>query len=317
MKNRKIGIIGIGAVGKNCAYALLLQGLADELLLVDADEKKVRAECQDLKDAMTYCPYAAKVEVADYGDLGDCDIVVTAVGNMNLLLKTLNRVDELDFNIEQVNDIVPKVMKGGFHGIWINVSNPCDIITWQISHLSGLPKGHVFGTGTGLDSSRLTALLAAQTGIAHRSINACMMGEHGAAIMVPWSHVTFHGEPLSELEKKDARFQFDHYQFRKKAEENAYMVLQGKHRTEYGICTTLAHDVKLVLHDEKAIMPATFLLDGAYGETGLFAGVPCVIGHNGVEEIIEYDLPDKEQKEFHDCCESIRSNMKLNDTVIR
>ena len=316
MKNRKIGIIGIGAVGKNCAYALLLQGLADELLLVDADQKRVAAECQDLKDAMTYCPYAAKVSVADYSDLGDCDIVVTAVGNMNMLLKTLNRVDELDFNIEQVNDFVPKVMAGGFHGIWINVSNPCDIITHQIWKLSGLPRGHVFGTGTGLDSSRLTALLSAQTGIAHRSINACMMGEHGAAIMVPWSHVTFHGQPLAELEKEDPRFQFDHWAFRKKAEENAYMVLTGKHRTEYGICTTLMHDVSLVLHDEKAIMPASMSLDGAYGETGLFAGVPCIIGRDGVEEIIEFDLPDKEKQEFHECCCSIRHNMTLNDTVI-
>ena len=95
MKNRKIGIIGIGAVGKNCAYALLLQGLADELLLVDADQKRVAAECQDLKDAMTYCPYSAKVSVADYSELGDCDIVVTAVGNMNMLLKTLNRMNDL------------------------------------------------------------------------------------------------------------------------------------------------------------------------------------------------------------------------------
>ncbi len=316
MKTRKIAIIGLGAVGKNVAYALLLKGLADELLLVDTDTAKVEAECQDLRDAMSYCPYAATVNTAAYEDLGDCDIIIVSVGNMKLLLETMDRLDELNFNIAQVNDFIPKVMAGGFKGIIINISNPCDIITSQVAKLSGLPLGHVFGTGTGLDTSRLISLLAKQTGIAHRSITACMMGEHGAAIMVPWSIVSFCGKPLAELAKADERFRFDHYAFRKKAEENAYLVLRGKHCTEYGIATTASRVVELVLHDEHAIMPASMLQQGEYGVSGVFAGVPCMIGRNGVEEIIRYDLPEDELKEFRKCCESIRNNMKKNDSVL-
>lgn len=317
MKSRKIAIIGLGSVGKNCAYALILKGLVDELLLVDTNEQKVQAECQDLRDAMSYCPYSVAINVADYGDLGDCDIIVNSVGNMKLLLETMDRLDELNFNIAQVNDFIPKIMTGGFNGIFINISNPCDIITSQVAKLSGLPKGHVFGTGTGLDTSRLIALLSKQTGIAHRSISACMMGEHGSSIMVPWSQVTFHSKPLAELADHDVRFQFDHKAFRKKAEENAYMVLGGKHCTEYGICTTLARVVELVLHDEKAIMPASTQLEGEYGVSDVFAGVPCVIGSNGVEEIIEFNLPENELEEFRQCCENIKINMTANDTIIR
>ncbi len=316
MKLRKIGVIGLGAVGKNVAYALILKGLVDELLLVDINEAKVRAECQDLRDAMSYCPYAVTVDVTDYAGLGGCDIIVNCVGNMPLLLETMDRLDELHFNIAQVNDFIPKVMAGGFDGIFINISNPCDIITSQVAKLSGLPKGHVFGTGTGLDSSRLIALLHQQTGIAHRSISAFMMGEHGASIMVPWSQVTFNSKPLAELAKNDARFRFDHFGFRKKAEENAYLVLGGKHCTEYGICTTASRVVELVLHDEKAIMPASIGLDGAYGVDGVFAGVPCIIGKDGVEEIIEYDLPEEELSEFRKCCDNIRHNMTLDENVL-
>ena len=316
MKTRKIGVIGLGAVGKNVAYALILKGLVDELLLVDINEKKVQAECQDLRDAMSYCPYAVDVNVADYSDLGDCDIIVNCVGNMPMLLDTMDRLDELHFNIAQVNDFIPKVMAGGFDGIFINISNPCDIITSQVAKLSGLPKGHVFGTGTGLDSSRLIALLHKQTGIAHRSISAYMMGEHGASIMVPWSQVSFNSRPLSELEQEDARFQFDHHAFRKKAEENAYLVLGGKHCTEYGICTTASRVVELVLHDEKAIMPASIGLTGQYGVEGVFAGVPCIIGKDGVEEIIECRLPEAELMEFRQCCENIRHNMTLDENVL-
>jgi L-lactate dehydrogenase len=316
MKSRKIAIIGLGSVGKNCAYALILKGLVDVLLLVDTNQAKVQAECQDLRDAMSYCPYSVSIHVADYGELGDCDIIVNSVGNMALLLETMDRLDELNFNIAQVNDFVPKIMAGGFNGIFINISNPCDIITSQVARLSGLPKGHVFGTGTGLDTSRLIALLSKQTGIAHRSISACMMGEHGSSIMVPWSQVSFYSKPLSELETSDERFRFDHKAFRKQAEENAYLVLQGKHCTEYGICTTLARVAELVLHDEKAIMPASTELNGEYGVSGIFAGVPCIIGSNGIEEIIEYNLPEAELEEFRQCCDNIRHNMTMNDTVI-
>lgn len=317
MKQRKIGIIGLGAVGKNCAYALCLSGMADELLLVDIKPEKVAAECQDLRDCMSYCPHPVEVNVADYGDLGDCDIIVNAVGNMPLLLASMDRLDELHFNIAQVNDFVPKIMAGGFHGIFINISNPCDIITHQVAKLAGLPKGHVFGTGTGLDSSRLIALLHQQTGIAHRSINALMMGEHGASIMVPWSQVSFGSKSLASLEAAgDPRFCFDHWAFRKKAEENAYMVLSGKHCTEYGICTTLLRTVDLVVHDQKAVQPASMELCGEYGVTGINAGVPCIIGANGVEEIVEYDLPESELAEFHACCDNIRRNMTMDENVI-
>ena len=317
MKTRKIGIIGLGAVGKNVAYCLILKGLADELVLVDIDHKKRDAECQDLRDAMTYCPYNVYVHTAEYEELGDCDIIVNCVGNMKLLMATMNRLDELHFNIAQVNDFIPKVMAGGFDGIFINISNPCDIITSQVSKLSGLPKGHVFGTGTGLDSSRLIALLSKQTGLAHRSISACMMGEHGASIMVPWSQVTFYSKPLSELEKTDARFKFDHLAFRKTAEENAYMVVRGKEHTEFGIATTAVRCVELVLHDEKAIMPASIGLEGEYGVSGVNAGVPCIIGKDGVEEVIIYDLPEDELAQFHECCENIKKNMTMDENVIR
>ncbi len=317
MKSRKIAIIGLGAVGKNCAYALILKGLVDELVLVDKNEQKVQAEAQDLRDAMSYCPYSVPITVASYEDLGDCDIIVNSVGNMKMLLDTMNRLDELHFNIAQVNDFVPKIMAGGFNGIFINISNPCDIITSQVAKLSGLPKGHVFGTGTGLDSSRLIALLSGQTGIAHRSISACMMGEHGASIMVPWSQVSFYSKPLSEWEKTDEKFKFDHAAFRKKAETNAYLVLSGKKCTEYGISTTLSRVVELVVHDEKAIMPASMELCGEYGVSDVFAGVPCIIGSNGVEQIVEYDLPEAELAEFRQCCDNIKKNMTMNDTVIR
>ena len=190
LKKRKIAIIGLGHVGTHCAYALALSGLVDELVFVDNKEAKLRSEVQDIRDA---------------------------IANPNH-----DRLDEMNFTIPQVTDYVPKVIAGGFNGIWINITNPCDVVTGQIGRLSGLPRNHVFGTGTGLDTARLKNILYLQTGVAHNSIS-----------------ISFGGQPLKDLAKKDSRFVFDNDAVKKQAVANAWVTVDGKGCTEYGICTAL------------------------------------------------------------------------------
>ena len=310
MKTRKVGIIGLGHVGAHVAYSLAVQGIADELVLVDMNEQKVASEVQDLRDAAAYLPHRITVNAGDFADLGDCDVIVNSVGKIDLLRGTHNRLTEMDFTIAAVRSYVDKIKASGFNGVLINITNPCDIVTRELALGLGLPKGRVFGTGTGLDTSRLLSALNRQTGIDHKSITAYMLGEHGALQFAPWSCVSFRGMPLDELAKTDEKFRFDRDALQKESIGGGWVTYAGKQCTEYGICTTAARMVHIVLHDEKAIMPASMELDGEYGETGLFAGVPCLIGKNGVEQIIELPLTDEEKAKFHDCCEGIRKNME-------
>ena len=192
----------------------------------------------------------------------------------------------------------------------INITNPCDIVTRELALGLGLPKGRVFGTGTGLDTSRLLSALARQTGIDHKSITCYMLGEHGNQQFAPWSCVSFRGMPLDKWAQTDARFRFDREALQKESIGGGWVTFSGKYCTEYGISTTAARMVHIVLHDEKAIMPASMELCGEYGESGLFAGVPCVIGAKGVEEVVELPLTDEEKAKFHACCEGIRHNME-------
>ena len=245
----------------------------------------------------------------DFADLGDCDVIVNSVGKIELL-ETHDRLTEMDFTIAAVRGYVDKIKASGFGGVLINITNPCDIVTRELAMGLGLPKGRVFGTGTGLDTSRLLSALNRQTGIDHKSITAYMLGEHGALQFAPWSCVSFRGMPLDEWAKTDEKFRFDRDALQKESIGGGWVTYAGKQCTEYGICTTAARMVHIVLHDEKAIMPASMELDGEYGETGLFAGVPCLIGKNGVEQIIELPLTDEEKAKFHDCCEGIRRNME-------
>lgn len=309
MKTRKVGVIGLGHVGAHVAYSLAVQGIADELVLVDMKEQKLASEVQDLRDSAAYLPHRVTIKSGDFADLGDCDVIVNSIGKIELL-ETHDRLTEMDFTIAAVRGYISKIKASGFNGIFINITNPCDIVTRELAMGLGLPKGHVFGTGTGLDTSRLLSALNRQTGIDHKSITAYMLGEHGALQFAPWSCVSFRGMPLDELAKTDEKFRFDRDALQKESIGGGWVTYNGKQCTEYGICTTAARMVHIVLHDEKAIMPASMELDGEYGETGLFAGVPCLIGKDGVEQIIELPLTAEEKAKFHDCCEGIRKNME-------
>ena len=308
-KKRIVGVIGLGHVGAHVAYALAVQGIADELVLVDQKEQKLASEVQDLRDAAAYLPHRVTVRAGDFADLGECDVIVNSVGKIELL-ETHDRLTEMDFTIPAVRSFVDKVKASGFNGVVINITNPCDIVTRELALHLGLPRGRVFGTGTGLDTARLLSALARQTGIDHKSITAYMMGEHGNQQFAPWSCVSFRGKSLDDWAKTDERFRFDRDALQHESIEGGWVTFSGKYCTEYGIATTAARMASVVLHDEKAIMPASAELCGEYGEEGLFAGVPCVIGANGVEEVVELPLTDEEKATFHACCDGIRHNME-------
>ena len=121
---------------------------------------------------------------------------------------------------------------------------------------------------------------------------------------------------MTELAKRDPRFQFEHEDIRKQVVQNAWVTVSGKGCTEYGICSTLARIVHVIYHDEKAILPVSTELCGEYGESGLFIGVPAIVGSDGIIEIVEYSLPDDEKAAFHACCESVRHNLTLNPLIV-
>lgn len=163
-KKRIVGVAGLGHVGAHAAFCLGMMGIADEILLCDVKEQKAISECQDLNDAVMYMPNHVVYRVTDYAGLKDCDVIVNAVGDVSLCA-TGNRDDELANSVRQVADYVPKVMAAGFDGIFVTITNPCDVIAHLIAKLSGLPRGRVVGTGTLLDSSRLIHAISDQTGL--------------------------------------------------------------------------------------------------------------------------------------------------------
>jgi len=313
---RKVAVIGVGHVGAHCAYSLAVQGICDELLLIDANEGKVRSERQDLFDSIAMLDHNVAVEIGTFSDVGDADVIVNAVGDVGILAAHNDRLDEMNFTIHAVNGYADKIVASGFDGVILNITNPCDVVTYRIAQLTGLPRGRVLGTGTGLDTSRLIGALSAQSGIDHRSITGFMLGEHGASQFAPWSQVRFGGRSLESLAAEDARFDFDRDNMQRAVINAGWVTFSGKQCTEYGIATTCARMVDIILRDEKRIVAASAELCGEYGETGLFVGVPVVLGAAGVERVIELDLTPAEHVLFAQCCADVRDNMARIPSIL-
>ncbi len=333
MKKVKIGIIGIGNVGSHVLYTLALQGLADEFVLIDINEKKAAADRQDTFDSAMFLPHKVKITVAHIAEndaaegenheaaqaaaagpdgfalLKDCDIVINSVGQIDLLRVGHDRFTELKFNIPAVRSYAKRLAASGFDGIIVNISNPCDVITHELIRLIPLPKGHIFGTGTGLDTARLRAALADKLDVSVDSIVAYMFGEHGSHQIAPWSIASFDGVPLDVMAQLDPRFSFDRGKAEHAAAEGGWVTYYGKFHTEFAISLTASRIVKAIINDEKAVLPASCLLEGQYGEHGVCAGVPAVIGAGGVELIPELPITEEEKARFHECCDVIRANI--------
>ncbi|MCH4179548.1 MAG: L-lactate dehydrogenase [Megasphaera sp.] len=305
---RTVGVVGVGHVGSHVALLLGMMGVADTVRLCDANEVMATSQRQDLMDAVKFMPHPVNYVISSYEDLKDCDVIVNSVGNIKILTNgNCDRDDEMAFTVPQVAATFPKIMAGGFKGYVVNITNPCDVITKLISTVTGLPKGHVMGTGTGLDTSRLVSALVQQTGVTSASITAFMMGEHGNAQMTPWSLVRFGGKSLDEL-KGQAPFDFDTEEVKTRAIKGGWVTMQGKQCTEFGIGATAATIVDAILRGKNEIMPVSAPLDGEYGESDLFAGCPAMIGADGVEKVMEYKLTDTELADFKKCCQTIRTN---------
>ena len=314
-KLRRIVIIGAGHVGSHCAYSLLTQGEADEIIFIDIDDKKGAAQAWDIADASCFMPHPTAVRLGDYSNCKEADIIVLAAGVPRRPGQT--RLDTMGDSIRVMKEIIDPLKNCGFEGIMICISNPADIIADYMRKHTGWPKNRIFSTGTSLDTARLKRVLGEETGADARSIQCISMGEHGDSSMIPFSHITIGGKPLSQLmkDKPDTYGKLDFAHILHRTRMIGMDVVIGKGSTEFGIGTVLTDMVKAIFHDEHRVMPVSVLLEGEYGQKDLHVGVPAVIGKIGIEEIIELHLSNEEQTLFETSCDVIRKHIALASQI--
>lgn len=299
---RKVVIIGAGHVGSHCGYALAHSGITDEIVFVDVDKEKAHAQALDIADSVSFCEHETLVRSGDYRDCEDAAIVVVAIGEARKPGQT--RLDLLGSSVIMSQKLIDQLKPYSIPGIVVTITNPADIVADYIRKGLGLERNRVFGTGTLLDTARLIRTLSEESGVARRSIQAFSLGEHGDSSMIPFSTVTIGGLP------------FDAYDISKEkvleaTRQIGMTIIEGKKSTEFGIGRALTEMAACILRDEKKVMPASVLLQGEYGQNDVHCGVPCLIGKNGIEKIIELPLTEEEQEQLNQSCEVIRKHIKM------
>jgi len=317
-KYQKVAVIGMGNVGNAVAYGLVNQGLCNEILLINRNEKKAVGVALDLRQSIEYMNRNMRVWAGEFSECGDADIAIFCVGGS--APKSCDRNDLLEGACTMVKPLVEQLMASGFSGHIIVITNPVDSIAYYIWKLSGLPASHVIGTGTALDSARLKCFLSEISHVDPRSIMACSLGEHGNSQFIPWNAAYIAGTKIETLVKNNpAMFGLEHSNLTY-AEMSAHLLDKVKTAgwkiasmtgyTCYGVASAALAIARSILHDECSVIPCSVYLDGQYQLSDVFTSTPCTIGADGVQDIFELDLTDEEIKEFHDSVAVIRSSIE-------
>ena len=314
LDTRKVVIIGAGHVGSHAGYALASQGIVDEIVYIDVDVEKAKAQALDIYDSTVYLQRHVKVKAGDYTDVKDADILIVAAGPLPDINKGQTRMDTLKQPIEVIKYVVAIIKKSGFNGIIINISNPADVVTHYIQNKLNYPPKKIISTSTTLDSARVRRAISEAINIDQKSIYAYALGEHGESQMVPWSTVTIAGKPITELikEKPDTYGKLDLNKLAEEGKAGGWHILRGKGSTEFGIGASIAEVTRAILGNERRILPVSVLLNGEYNQYDVYASVPALLSNQGVEDIIELNLNEKEQEQFNNSCEVMKKNYKYS-----
>lgn len=305
-KNRKVAIIGVGMVGAGCAYSMINQSIADEIMMVGRTHDKAVAQALDLSHCMDFTSHRTKVYAGTLEQCSDMDIVIITAGANPK--PGQDRMTVLHEAAVITKEIVDPIMASGFDGVFIIAANPVDVVTYLTWQFSGLPRERVIGTGTSIDSSRLKTILSDVFSIDPRSVHGYVLGEHGESQFVAWSHVTIGGKPLLHIMEQHAqRFpELSLDDVALKTRDAGWEIFLRKGHTQFGIGNALAHIARSILYDEHRIIAVSAILDGEYGQNDVCAGVPAIISGDGIQELIELRLDEDEQRQFAHSCDVIR-----------
>ncbi len=303
---KKVALIGTGFVGMSFAYALMNSGECDQLVLIDINKVKAHGEAMDMNHGLAFAKRNMLIFDGEYCDCCDADIVVIAAGVNQK--EGEGRIALLHRNYEVFRSIIDPIIKSGFEGIFLVATNPVDIMTKITLELSGFDPSRVIGSGTTLDTARLRYLLGDYFSIDPRNVHAYVIGEHGDSEIVPWSQAYVTTKSVFDIiDHSNGKWKNeDLNNISKNVTSAAQEIIKAKSATYYGIGMALVRIVRAIFGDEKSALTCSVLLNGQYGIHGVYAGLPAIIGRNGVEDIIVLDLKEDEEKAFIESCNFLK-----------
>lgn len=295
----KVTIVGAGATGAAAAHFLARRELADVVLL-DVVPGLPRGKALDMQQAGPIEGFDARVYgTDDYADTAGSDVIVVTAGVARK--PGMSRDDLLDTNARIVRQVVERAVTLSPDACLVVLTNPLDVMCWVAWRASGLPAARVVGQSGILDSARFRTFLALELGVSVRDVTALVLGGHGDA-MVPLVRYAFAGGiPVTELLAPET---LERLVERTRFGGGEIVELMGA-SAFYAPGAAVGEMVEAVLRDQRRILPCSAYLDGEYGQSGVFAGVPVVLGRGGVERVLALRLTPGEEAAFASSCRAV------------
>ena len=288
----------------NLVLSKLNRGGIQELILIDINKDKTIGEEMDLAHGLPYAPQKMIIRAGDYDECKDAQVVVITAGIAQKPGQT--RLELAEVNAKIMKDITKSIMASGFNGIIVVASNPVDLMTYVVAKVSGLPKNQVIGSGTVLDTARLRYIVGQYLKISSKNIHAYIMGEHGDSSFVPWEHCYVGCKKITDVMKDNHHPMDKLNKMHEEVVNAAYEIIEKKKATYYGIGMALNRLVRAILDDENSILTVSTYLDNQYGQDDIYIGIPAIINKNGVRELVNLELNEKDQEKLNNSCKVIK-----------
>lgn len=300
-----VAIVGAGNVGSTFAYALLLSGLAAEIVLIDKNRAKAEGEAMDLNHAVPFS-HPTKVWAGDFSDCAGSAVTVLTAGGFQAPGES--RLDLAGRNAAIWREIVPEIADHNPLGILLIATNPVDVLTYATLRLSGFPPERVIGSGTILDTARFRYLLSEHFRVDARSVHGFIIGEHGDSEVPVWSLTNIAGMKLPEFcEAQGIRYDSEAMEeiFRQ-TREAAYQIIQRKGATYYAVAAGLMRITQAILRNQNTVLSVSSLINDFYGISDVCLSLPTVVNRTGIAKLLRVHLNDVEVEQLRRSAEVLK-----------
>jgi len=304
---KKISVIGAGRVGEATAQILAQQGMCQEVVLLDVREGAASGAALDILQSGSYFGFDTRViGGTDPALLSDSDLVIVTAGSPRK--PGMSRSDVMEVNCGVINVIVDEILAYSPDCMLLMVSNPVDVLTWHAWKRTGWDRGRVFGQAGVLDASRMACFMAEETGLSTKDIHTMVIGGHGD-FMVPLTRFsTINGVPATTFLDQASIARIN-----KRTQHGGSEILAlRKNSSAYNApASAIVTMVDSICRNRRRVLPCVCVLDGEYGQHDITAGVPAILGHKGIEKVLELPLNEAEQAGFTASVDSIRSDLEV------
>lgn len=310
----KVTIVGAGNVGASCAEYIAIKSIASEVVLLDIKAGFAEGKALDLMQTATTLGFNSRITgvTNDYSATKDSDVVVITSGVPRK--PGMTREELIGINAGIVQSVANSILEHSPKTVIVVVSNPMDTMTYLTLKATGLPKNRVIGMGGALDSSRFKTYLSLALDKPANDIQGMVIGGHGDTTMIPLTRLaSYNGTPVSQ-----------HLSSAQLEEVAASTMVGGATLTKllgtsawYAPGASVAYLVDSIINDQKKMIPCSVLLEGEYQQQDLCIGVPCIIGKNGLESIVDVKLNAEEQAKFDQSTAAVKSMNEALDDVLK